>query len=230
MAMHPLRSTPRKPVIDYHGARITDSALQGVFGTYEYIEMELAELLFIPNDRVIVAGAGMGWLMAWIAQIIGPHNVLGVEPNDTLANLINQNVRVENEPLQCLAGALTPDGQPTRLTHHPDWSCRRTLVPVPHDDMAPLVSGYDLCVLMAQGWDCIALDVEGAEAQLLTPAVLGACRKLLVEIHTASALQPGQRAQLQERLQSDGGLILRGHRVRENGDEFEIWERDPSKQ
>jgi hypothetical protein len=44
MAMHPLRSTPRKPVIDYHGARITDSALQGVFGTYEYIEMELAEL------------------------------------------------------------------------------------------------------------------------------------------------------------------------------------------
>lgn len=172
-------------MIDFHGVRLEDSVLETglIDGTYEPQEMDLADRLFTAGDRVVVAGCGMGWLAAWIARTVGPGNVLGVEPLPHLVELVRQNVAVDGVPLTVRHGALTPNGEPVEVLENPDcWALTRT-------DRWSIVSdglyapGVHLRPLQATGWDCLALDVEGAEVDLLTEDVLSRCRKLLIDLH-----------------------------------------------
>lgn len=199
--------------IDFHGVHLPDSVLPLLAGTYEQHEMAMAEALFQYGDRVVVAGAGMGWLAAWVAQHVGAGNVLAVEPLAHLARLVAMNVAVDGQGLQVQHGALTPDGLPSGITENPEcWALSRT-------GDGPEVPGVDLRQLQRAGYDCLALDVEGAEVELLTPEVLGGMRKLLVELHGfAVDLEP-----LHERLHASG-LTLRSVMGRPDQDvTFQAW-------
>ena len=118
--------------------------------------------LFAPGDRVVVAGAGMGWVAACIAQRVGTENVLGVE-DEHLADLVQQNVEVDGVPLTVLWGALNTTGHPARFAPDPDLGA------VAVCDHGPvMVPGVSLPAADRAGLGCLALDVEGAEVDILT--------------------------------------------------------------
>jgi len=193
--------------IDFHGVRLGDDALTYALGTYEPQEMSLADQLFEAGDRVVVAGCGMGWLAAWIARRVGPANVLGVEPLAHLVELVRQNVEVDGVPLAVRHGALTPGGTAVEVREDPEcWALTRTRPwnIVSEGVWAP---GVDLRPLQAAGWDCLALDIEGGEVDVLTEEVLRRCRKLLVDLHRFAV----DTTDLEKRIEGAGLRLVGEH-------------------
>jgi hypothetical protein len=187
-------------MISFHGVDIPYVLLANrqVTGTYEQLEMDAAGQLFTAGDKVVVAGGGTGWLMACIAEQVGPQNVRGIEPLKTLAELVESNVAVNGIPLTCVWGAITTDGQNCVVKPHDNWA-ETTVAEGVSGAQCP---GYSLASLQGWGFDCFALDIEGGEFDVLTPAALSGVRKLLVEVHVHQ--RPDQAEGLTERLRTSG--------------------------
>lgn len=192
--------------IDFHGVQLQDEVFDvGVLGTYEQEEMDLADRTFVPGDRVVVAGCGMGWTAVWIARRVGVGNVVGIEPQAHLVDLVRQNVAYNGMPLTVRHGALTRDGAAATYTTNPDnWALTRAAEwgRVPPAQPAP---GVDLVPMQRAGWDCLALDIEGGEVDVLTDLVLSRTRKLLLDLHRFAVDTRG----LEKRL-VDSGMELVG--------------------
>lgn len=210
--------------IDFHGVVIPlEYVLSGVvWSRYEAEEVIQASSLFDAGDRVVVAGAGMGWLAAVVAGVAGPTNVLCVEPIEHLARLVTQNVMVDSVPVRCLWGALTPDGLPVGLAYNQEnWALTTT-----NRDGRLKVPGRTLAGFFGQGYDCLALDVEGAEDGLLDSASIAGLRKLLLEVHVFAIGEKKTEA-LRARL-SAGGLTQTDTCVRKTANgrvEIDSWSR-----
>jgi FkbM family methyltransferase len=213
------------PIIDFHGAvldfdLITD---ESVGSRYESQEVEQALDLFAAGDRVVVAGAGTGWLAAVIAAIVGPKNVLCIEPIAHLSRLVEQNVAVDGVPLRCEYGALTPDGMPAALSYNQEnWALSNTL-----GSGHIRVPGLRLIDVLERGYDCVALDVEGLEGELLTESVASGLRKLLIEFHNFAIgddAVEGIRKRLEHSGLQPGSAVTRVSPGGERGD-IESWTR-----
>lgn len=176
-----MTAVPRADTIDFHGVHLSGDMFDvGVYGTFEQEEMDLADVMFTPGDRVLVAGGGMGWTAAWIARRVGAHNVLAIEPQGHLVDLVRQNVAVGGIPLVVRHGALTRNGESARVTPNLDNWALTTATAGRGDHEAP---GVDLLPLMTAGWNCLALDIEGGEVDVLTDLVLSGLSKLLLDLH-----------------------------------------------
>lgn len=207
-------------MIDFHGVRIPGDVMGSVGGTYEAVEMAMCSDLLRRGDGTIVAGCGMGWLAAWVGSIVGPGHLIAFEPQRELVDLCRANVAVNGFTLPVVWGALAAVGGTVTLGGHRNWAERSTVAGAAAG--AEEVPAWSLPDLLAAGvYDCLVLDVEGAEVALLTDAVLARLRKLVVEIHDGRAAT----AALDGRL-AGSGMALRyqgkrwGEPVR-----FQAWER-----
>jgi Protein-L-isoaspartate(D-aspartate) O-methyltransferase (PCMT) len=168
-------------MISFHGCEIPYNLITNghVRGTFEQLEMDAARELFTHGDRVVVAGAGTGWLLACIAEQVGAENVLGVEPIRALARLVEQDVAVNGTPLRCRWAAITPGGK-SSCAHVDPRNWAKTTV---GGGLGAHVPGVALTALQNLEYDCLALDIEGGEAEVLTGPALAGIRKLLLELH-----------------------------------------------
>lgn len=193
--------------LDFHGLQIKNFWKTDISGTFEESEMRAAKSLFAPGDRCIVAGAGMGWLAAYIAMIIGVENVIGIEANEHLANIVPQNVQIDGNSLKVLYDALSISGMACDLIKNKNWAMASVV-----KNKAGLVPGISIASLISQGYDCLALDIEGGEKDIITIEIAGMLRKAIIEVHASLIGKAGVRSVIKA-LES-GGLTIRGQRPR----------------
>jgi len=167
-------------IVSFHGAEWEPTESDpwgGIRHTYESIEQDAVRMLFEAGDHVAVAGVGFGFILAGVAARVGRKNVLGVEANVTLSNFVRENVTVNGFELNVVNAAITPTGEKAALAPARVWAVRRAI-----EDPLGLVPGMTLQDLLAMGYDCLLLDVEGGEWELL-PQIDSRWRKVIIECH-----------------------------------------------
>ncbi len=159
-------------------------------GGYEGHERALLRAHLRPGDRVLDLGAGAGLVSITAARIVGAENVTSVEANPEMLRPLKRNLRRNvGAGGKVLPLAVVADGDRSDtidLHVHPGfWSAstlpRRARNAVSHEvkarPLAKLIRRADANVL--------AMDVEGAEAQLLAPPLPAQIRLLVIELHPA---------------------------------------------
>jgi FkbM family methyltransferase len=199
--------------IQYHGVSLEPSSSGWrVRGHYEQHEMQLCQLLLRPGQKTLVAGAGFGWLAAWCAAIVGPQNLVAVEPNPVIAGFAAANVEVDHTPLCWITGGLTAgENTMARFFHHRNWaksSFRRgddanmiTFVPV--FNLAQLIEHHQI--------EALVLDVEGSEYELLMDTPLDRLSTIVLEFH-GTMLSAACRATLRHHLATSGFRVIAEYR------------------
>jgi len=157
-------------------------------GSYEIGERTCSASVFKRGDRVLEIGSSIGAVSLVLASIVGPENFIGFEANpelmpDALANfrrngydLLYHNAILRNR-VRGGAGdsvdfhinkdfwisALTPSGNTIRT------------VKVPVFCLEDEISKFHA--------NCLMMDIEGAEAELLEYADLSGVEKIFMELH-----------------------------------------------
>jgi hypothetical protein len=117
-----------------------------------------------PDDRVIDIGANVG-AFSLRASRYSPH-VVAVEP--VTADLLRENIRLNNAPVQVIEGALG-DGRSKTVS----WDDR---------EVASLTYPLRKIIEMGGGCDFLKCDCEGAEWQI-KPKDLDGIRRIEMELH-----------------------------------------------
>jgi FkbM family methyltransferase len=182
------------PRVDFHGASFCDG---DAASTFEQVETRLLRQLLRPvralgpGQRVLQAGVGMGWLLAVAAALVGPRRVVGYEANPQLAQLVAENVRVDGEPLLVVPKGLAVHAHRARFTTGGNvssapgaeiWAGGHLAATGEGDQLVPVEAIRTAINSLDAG--VLALDVEGAEAQLVPEAArCDRLRAMLVEVH-----------------------------------------------
>jgi hypothetical protein len=175
--------------ISYHGALIDSGAFPWIKSEYEPEEEDFVRKFLDPGDRTLVAGWGMGWLGMWVGALVGSENVVGLEPNYELFLLAqNGGVKIDGKRLLVRHGALVKDSSKSYYLNPGDkWESRRVVEDSKAVERKPgwfVVGGYTLLEAYRDfNCDCAVLDIEGAEADVLTLEALEQTRKLILEAH-----------------------------------------------
>jgi hypothetical protein len=138
---------------------LRDTPFRQIFDVPEYRFDDIG-----PDDRVIDIGANVG-AFSLRASRYSPH-VVAVEP--VTADLLRENIRLNNAPVQVIEGALG-DGRPQQIS----W-----------DDHEVVSLTYPLRKIIEMGGGCefLKCDCEGAEWQI-EPKDLGGIRRIEMELH-----------------------------------------------
>jgi FkbM family methyltransferase len=150
--------------------------------TYEAAERSLLRAVLQPGDRVLDIGACAGVVSSVAASIVGERNVLSYEANPAMEPLIKRNFALNRLTPNLRMRAITIDGRDVvlRVTESKWGSTIVADVPgvsiaVPSDALASVLCDFRPTVL--------AVDVEGAEQELLGSSDLPGVRKVVVEMH-----------------------------------------------
>jgi FkbM family methyltransferase len=152
-------------------------------GKYEDREAELISRWLEPDDRVMEVGAGIGFLSALCAKIVGDANVTAYEANPELIPLIRA-VHEANGASPHVENALLGKGSGERNFYvEPDFwdsstlrgSDRARSVRVPQLDAADELARLRPTFLI--------VDIEGGECEFFSDLDLAMIRKLCIEVH-----------------------------------------------
>jgi FkbM family methyltransferase len=172
---------------------LPDAALRGglerafTTGRYEHQEADAILAHLRPGDRFMDLGAGIGFLCALAARVLGADAVTGVEPApDTLA-LARETLAANGfGGVRLVHGAVTggatgevefgqrPAFWASALQGSGGWPPNSRVIRVPAHPLADLLAEHRPTVLCC--------DIEGAELEVLTTD-LGGVRLLVVELH-----------------------------------------------
>lgn len=165
--------------------------LQRAFATGRYEHQEADAILahLRPGDRFMDLGAGIGFLCALAAGVIGGAAVTGVEAvPDTLAlariNLAANgfgDVRLEEGAVTGGATGMVEFGQrpafwASAVKGRADWPANAKVITVPARPLSDLLETYRPTVICG--------DIEGAEIEVLATPLTGV-RLVVVEVHPA---------------------------------------------
>lgn len=156
-------------------------------GRYEHQEADAILAHLRPGDRFMDLGAGIGFLCALAAQVVGEEAVIGVEAvPDTLA-LARETLAVNGfQGIQLVHGAVTgaksgevefgqrPAFWASALQGPEGWPANARIIRVPALALASLLAEHRPTV--------ICCDIEGAELQVLATPLTGV-RLVVVELH-----------------------------------------------
>lgn len=228
-------------MIDFHGVRLPSSLLSSVQGTYEQVEMEMIRDFIFPEDRVLLAGGGMGWLAAWCAaHLSDPLNITVFEPIPTLADLLRKNVQVDGTHLDVRNAALGTRGGEGLFHVEHNWALSgiaydrvldiykstppQNVITVPVEDIRQVILSLQSSALI--------LDVEGDEANLIP--YLGdswaSLRRCIIEVHSfrlsstqisdifATIYQQGFTIKRLQKRENEDVLFFVAERIRDHGD------------
>lgn len=198
-------------------------------GRYEHQEADALLHHLRPGDRMLDVGAGLGFLCALAARVLGEAAVTGVEAGPATLALARDNLAANGlAGVRLLHGAATatapPDGMvdfglrpafwASALKGPGDWPANAELTRVPALPIAGLLAETRPTVL--------SCDIEGAEAQVLAQPLPG-LRLIVVELHPATYGAAGTRA-LFDALSAQGfGYCTQGSRGA-----TVVFERDPT--
>ena len=153
------------------------------FGDYERKELDVIERRLEPGDKVMEVGAGIGFLSAYCARILGDERVFAYEANPALLDLIGV-VHARNKVHPQVTQALLGDGDGERdFFVEPDYwasslvrrSAKASCVRIRQIDFNSELRRVAPSFLI--------VDVEGGEYELLRNADLTVVSKLCLEIH-----------------------------------------------
>lgn len=196
--------------LHFHGAVLTvdeSGQVVRVDASEKQPAINMALTLFTGQDRVLVAGCGMGWVAARIAGVAGA--VIAYEANPTLADLALTNVYDEEARLDVRPAALGLNDGWATLQLSSYWPESHLVdlpgvVPRLEPPQIVTVPVRDIsAVVLEEAINALALDVEGAEHDLflgISDQALGNIQKILLELHTS-------------RLWDEGAAILQRLRV-----------------
>jgi FkbM family methyltransferase len=185
------------PSFSLRGLTLTlpDAALRGglqqalASGRYEGQEADAILRHLRPGDRFLDLGAGIGFLCALAARVVGAESVTGVEAGPETAAQARANLAANGFPAtRILHGAVTegaagevefgqrPAFWASALKTGGDWPANARVLRVPALPIGPLLEQVRPTVL--------SCDIEGAELKVLAQPLPGV-RLVVAEIHPA---------------------------------------------
>lgn len=167
-------------------------------GRYEHQEADAILAHLRPGDRFLDLGAGLGFLCALAARVVGEAAVTGVEAGPETLALARANLSANGFPgVRLIHGAATataagmadfglrPAFWASALKGAGDWPANATVTRVPARPIAQLLAETRPTVL--------SCDIEGAEAEVLAQPLPGV-RLIVVELHPVVYGAAGTRA------------------------------------
>jgi len=144
------------------------------------------------DDKVLLAGCGMGSLACWCASIVGPEGLICYEAQPALVEYARWAVKVNEQQLDVRQGALTLEDGPVPFTTLPTrtWAGSGLVGAYPDGATVPGVDTNR--ILREEEPSVLVLDIEGAEFGLIPELVMPTVRLIILEIHSNYATQPEQ--------------------------------------
>jgi FkbM family methyltransferase len=172
---------------------LPDEALKGnlerslTAGRYENHEADALLLHLRPGDRMLDLGAGLGFILALAAGVLGEDAVMGVEAGPETVKLARRNLAANGFPgVKVLKGAVVGAGEgevefgqrpafwASALRGPEGWPENAEVIRVPARPIGKLLARFAPTV--------ISCDIEGGELEVLTQ-VLPGVRLVVVETH-----------------------------------------------
>jgi FkbM family methyltransferase len=156
-------------------------------GRYENQEADALLLHLRPGDRLLDLGAGLGFICALAAGVLGEGAVFGVEPGPETVKLARRNLAANGFPgVKLMRGAVVGEGEgevefgqrpafwASALKGPEGWPENAAVIRVPARPIGKLLARFAPTV--------ISCDIEGGELDVLTRALPGV-RLVVVETH-----------------------------------------------
>ena len=163
---------------------ITAPILKDIFfGVYESKEAELVTKKIAADDMVMEIGAGIGFLSALSAKVVGSARVFAYEANPRLMAVIKQ-VHDINQVAPTVSNVLLGegDGECTFWLEKDYWAS--SLIQGSQDATSIRVRQIDLNQEIQRiRPSFMILDIEGGEYEFLRHARLDPIRKIVIEVH-----------------------------------------------
>jgi FkbM family methyltransferase len=172
---------------------LPDEALKGNLeralssGRYENHEADALLLHLRPGDRMLDLGAGLGFICALAAGVLGEAAVMGVEAGPETVKLARRNLAANGYPgVKVLKGAVVGTGEgevefgqrpafwASALKGPEGWPETAEVIRVPARPIGKLLAKFAPTV--------ISCDIEGGELEVLTQPLPGV-RLVVVETH-----------------------------------------------
>lgn len=156
-------------------------------GRYENHEADALMLHLRPGDRLLDLGAGLGFICALAAGVLGEDAVMGVEAGPETVRLARRNLAANGFPgVKVLKGAVVGTGEgevefglrpafwASALRGPDGWPENAEVIQVPGRPVGKLLAKFAPTVLCC--------DIEGGELEVLTQPLPGV-RLVVVETH-----------------------------------------------
>lgn len=184
-------------------------------GRYENHEADALLLHLRPGDRLLDLGAGLGFICALAAGVLGEAAVFGVEAGPETVRLARRNLAANGfEFVKVMRGAVVAAGEgevefgqrpafwASALQGPDGWPENAQVIRVPARPIGTLLAKLTPTV--------ICCDIEGGELEVLTQPLPGV-RLVVVETHPQVYGQAGV-AQISAALQAQGFVPAEGAR------------------
>lgn len=169
---------------------------------YEDREAALVRDVLVPGDRVLEIGAGLGFISLLCAKRCGADSVLCYEANPENEALIRRNFELNDLRPQLRNRAISVSSDEREL--FVDSNILSTSLIDRGDGVRRVVKCDAIAdVIREFRPNCLVMDVEGAEIDLLPAAPLGGITKVIVETHARIVGEPANR-QLDAHMQAQG--------------------------
>ena len=153
------------------------------FGDYERKELDVIERRLEPADTVMEVGAGIGFLSAYCARVLGDDRVFAYEANPALLELVTA-VHARNKVRPQVTQALLGEGDGERdFFVEPDYWASSLVRRSPKATCVRIRQIDFNSELRRVAPSFLIVDIEGGEYELLRNADLSGVSKLCIEIH-----------------------------------------------
>ncbi|MGB3247527.1 MAG: FkbM family methyltransferase, partial [Tabrizicola sp.] len=156
-------------------------------GRYEHHEADALLLHLRPGDRLLDLGAGLGFICALAARVLGEAAVVGVEAGPETVKLARKNLAANGYPgVRVMRGAVVGAGEgevefgqrpafwASALQGPEGWPENAEVIRVPARPIGKLLARFAPTV--------ISCDIEGGELEVLVQPLPGV-RLIVVETH-----------------------------------------------
>ncbi len=184
-------ATALPDIVELHGFKVElfpddPEIIQRAFryGWYERDEVNAARAIIDKSDRVLELGSGLGVVACAISSIVGAANMVGFEPNGSVAARARRNLALNGfepriEELICrpaAAGGTSSDFYIADIF----WASSRDAgkgkrISVPVTSLEDEIAAHRANVLV--------MDIEGGEIEILERADLSPIRAIIFESH-----------------------------------------------
>jgi FkbM family methyltransferase len=149
---------------------------------YEHQEYLLVREALVPADRVLEAGAGIGFIGIACARICGQDNILSYEPNPAMKPVIEKNYALNGMRANLRNKVLATEPGEVEFFFD-EGVLSSSLIDRQHGGAARVSADAISDVIDSYDPSALVMDVEGAEIDLLRSCELGRINKIIIEMH-----------------------------------------------
>ncbi len=171
--------------LDLKSDYISDGMRQQILQAYETAEVQLLKKHLKPDDKVLELGMGIGFLGIFSKKIGKVTTFTGVEADENLIPLIENNARENGVELNIIAGAAgNEDGEVKFNLSENFWSNSVLTRKDTRDSKVVKLLSYNSIIEQAAFKpDFILMDIEGGELEINFDQYCQHTNRLLIELH-----------------------------------------------